>query len=126
MRVIFIAGTQSGVGKTTVAAAILAGLRARGQRVAALKTGPDYLDPFHLAAAAGTACRNLDPWMLGREGCGAALAKAAENADVAVIEGMMGLYDGRGGGSDEGSSAELARWFGLPVVLVVDASAGAS
>jgi cobyrinic acid a,c-diamide synthase len=124
MRAILIAGTHSGVGKTTVAAAAIAGLRARGVRVAAFKTGPDFLDPFHLAAAAGSACRTVDPWMLGRDGCAVALARAAASADIAVIEGMMGLFDGRTGASDEGSSAELARWFELPVVLVADASAG--
>ncbi len=125
MRAVLIAGTHSGVGKTTVAAAAIAGLRARGLRPAAFKTGPDFLDPFHLAAAAGAPCRNLDPWMLGREGCEAALTRAAAHADVAVLEGMMGLFDGRTGASDEGSSAELARWFELSVVLVADASAGA-
>ncbi len=125
MRAVLIAGTHSGVGKTTVAAAAIAGLRARGLRVAACKTGPDFLDPFHLAAASGAPCRNLDPWMLGREGCAAVLGRAAVGGDIAVIEGMMGLFDGRSGASDDGSSAELARWFDLPVVLVADASAGA-
>ncbi|HUX67600.1 MAG TPA: cobyrinate a,c-diamide synthase [Terriglobales bacterium] len=125
MRAFVIAGTHSGVGKTTLTRALIAGLRARGLRVRAFKVGPDFLDPMHLAQASGGECLNLDGWMLGRECCRARLQAAAAASDVAVVEGMMGLYDGLSGASEAGSTAEMAKWLGLPVVLLADASGGA-
>ncbi|MGH9486724.1 MAG: cobyrinate a,c-diamide synthase [Terriglobales bacterium] len=124
MRAFLVAGTNSGVGKTTVTLALIAGLRARGLRVRAFKLGPDFLDPAHLAAASSAQCYSLDPWMMSREGCRQRLAGSCADADIAVIEGMMGLFDGRSGASDEGSAAQLAKWFDLPVVLVADAAGG--
>lgn len=126
MRAFLLAGTHSGAGKTTVTLALIAGLRARGLRVRAFKVGPDFLDPMHLAAASGAPCLNLDGWMLGAELCRARLAQAAaEGVDVAVVEGMMGLYDGLSGSDERGSTAEMAKWLDLPVALVADAAGGA-
>ncbi|MGH7948511.1 MAG: cobyrinate a,c-diamide synthase, partial [Candidatus Binataceae bacterium] len=119
---IVIGGSASGVGKTTVAVALIGALRARGLRVAAFKCGPDYLDPTYHARALGAASHNLDGWMMGRDAVVATFAHIARHADIAVVEGMMGLYDGIAPDRDEGSSAEIAKWLGAPVLLVVDAS----
>ncbi len=119
---VVIAATGSGAGKTTVTVAILAALRARGMRVAAFKCGPDYLDPTYHARVLGAPSQNLDAWMMGRQAVLATLARAAAGADIAVIEGMMGLFDGVAPDRDEGSTAEIAKWLEAPVVLVLDAS----
>jgi cobyrinic acid a,c-diamide synthase len=118
-----VAGVSSGVGKTTVVVALARALRARGLRPALFKCGPDYLDPTYHARAAGTASQNLDGWMMGRDAVVATFAHAARGADVAIIEGMMGLYDGASAESEAGSTAEIAKWLDAPVVLVVDAGA---
>jgi cobyrinic acid a,c-diamide synthase len=118
---IVIAGTASGVGKTTVTVGLIRALRARGLRVAVFKCGPDYLDPTYHARAADATCHNLDGWMMGRAGVTATFAGATRDADVALIEGVMGLYDGVSPTGDEGSTAELAKWLAAPVVLVCDA-----
>jgi cobyrinic acid a,c-diamide synthase len=117
-----IAGTSSGVGKTTITVGLLRALASRGLRVAAFKCGPDYLDPTYHARAAGAPCHNLDGWMMGQEAVAATFARATRGADIALIEGVMGLYDGASPTGDEGSTAEIARWLGAPVVLVCDAS----
>lgn len=117
-----LAAASSGAGKTTVAVALLAALRARGLRVAAFKCGPDYLDPGYHARAAGAPAHNLDGWMMGREAVLGTFARGARDADVAVIEGVMGLFDGASPTSDEGSTAEIARWLEAPVALVLDAA----
>jgi cobyrinic acid a,c-diamide synthase len=117
-----IAGTASGVGKTTVTVGLLRALRSRGLRVAVFKCGPDYLDPTYHARAAEAPCHNLDGWMMGRTAVVETFASAARGADVALIEGVMGLYDGVSATGDEGSTAELARWLAAPVLLVCDAS----
>jgi cobyrinic acid a,c-diamide synthase len=122
---VVIAGTHSGCGKTSVAAGLLRALRRRGNQLQPYKVGPDFLDPPHLTQAAGRTCRNLDGWMLPQGTLIEIFARGAEGADAAVIEGMMGLYDGVGGTGDEGSTAEVARWLGAPVILVVDVSASA-
>ncbi len=116
-----IAGTQSGVGKTTVTLALLYALRRRGITVQPFKVGPDFIDPGHHTRAAGLLSRNLDGWMLSREANEALFRRHARRAEVAVVEGVMGLFDGYDGLSDAGSSAQMAKWLGLPVLLVVDA-----
>lgn len=117
-----IAATGSGIGKTTVTLALLAAFRNWGLKVAAFKCGPDYLDPGYHQRASGGVSPNLDGWMMGRKGVLATFAHASDGADIAVIEGMMGLYDSAAPTSDEGSTAEIARWLDAPIVLVLDAS----
>jgi cobyrinic acid a,c-diamide synthase len=125
MRGIVIAGPASGVGKTTISLAIAAGLRARGLRVQAFKCGPDFLDTGHLTAVTGRPALNLDGWMLNREHICEAFSEAGADADFAVVEGMMGLFDGISGEGEKGSAAEIAKILLLPVILVVDASKSA-
>ncbi len=116
-----IAGTHSGCGKTLVSLAVMAALRARGLGVAPFKAGPDFIDPTLHAAVCGRASHNLDPWMCGPEATRAILLRHARGSHVAVVEGVMGLFDGIAGSTDEGSTAALAKLLGLPVALVLDA-----
>jgi cobyrinic acid a,c-diamide synthase len=118
---VVVAGTHSGVGKTTVAVGLMAALRARGRRVAAAKVGPDFIDPSYHALATGRAGRNLDVWMCGEERIAPLFLHGAAGADVGVIEGVMGLFDGRTGSGGEASTAHVARLLTAPVILVVDA-----
>src|SRR5438132_6816270 len=97
-------------------------LRQRGLKFAVFKCGPDYLDPTYHVRAAGRPCHNLDGWMMGREAVLATFARACAGADIALIEGMMGLFDGASPVSDEGSTAEIAKWLNAPLMLVVDVS----
>lgn len=110
-----IAAPASGSGKTTVAAGLVRALSRQGLALQPYKTGPDYIDGGFLAAAAGRPCLNLDPWAMRPETLAAALDS---DADIAVAEGVMGLFDGPEGGG--GSTADLAAFTGWPVVLVVD------
>jgi len=119
---VLIAGAASGVGKTTVTVGLASALRARGFRIAVFKCGPDYLDPGYLTRAAGVPCRNLDGWMMGRDAVLATFARASSGADLALVEGVMGLFDGASPTGEDGSSAEIAKWLRAPVLLVVDAS----
>lgn len=119
---IVVAATGSGAGKTTVTTGLIAALRARGLKVAPFKCGPDYLDPGYHALAAGAVSHNLDGWMMGREGVLETFARASRGADIAVVEGMMGLFDSAAPTADEGSTAEIARWLDAPVLLVADVS----
>ncbi len=118
-----IAGPSSGVGKTTAALSIMAALRKRGLTVQPFKCGPDFIDGGYHSQICGRACRNLDGWMLSADVNRDIFARASAGADICLVEGMMGLFDGAQGNSDKGSSAELAKWLDLPVILVVDASA---
>jgi cobyrinic acid a,c-diamide synthase len=118
-----IAAPASGHGKTTVATGLLAAFAARGLAVAGFKVGPDYIDPGYHALAAGRPGRNLDPVLVGRDLIAPLFAHGAAGAELAVVEGVMGLYDGRTGAGDHGSTAEVATLLGAPVVLVVDAAA---
>ncbi len=119
---VVVAGTRSGVGKTSVAVGLMAALAARGLRVSGHKVGPDFIDPSYHALATGRPPRNLDAFLSGADLIPRLLAHGAAGADLAVIEGVMGLFDGRGSG-DEASTAHVARLTATPVVLVVDASA---
>lgn len=116
-----VAAPASGSGKTTVTLGLLAALRRRGITVAPFKVGPDYIDPGHHAPAAGRTSRNLDGWMCGEAWVREAYARGSAGADLAVVEGVMGLFDGVAGDADAGSTAEIARWLGGRVLLVVDA-----
>jgi cobyrinic acid a,c-diamide synthase len=118
-----VAGVASGVGKTTFTLGLLETLRRRGLSVQPFKVGPDFIDPGFHALVAGRPSHNLDGWMCSREHVRATVARHATGADLALIEGVMGCFDGRGATSDEGSTAEVAKWLGAPVVLIVDAKA---
>jgi cobyrinic acid a,c-diamide synthase len=117
-----IAGPASGVGKTTVTLSLMAALRKRGLTVQPFKCGPDFIDGGHHARVCGRASRNLDGWMLSAEANRQIFYRNAADADVCVVEGVMGLFDGVDGKSEAGSTAEIAKWLQLPVILVVDAS----
>jgi cobyrinic acid a,c-diamide synthase len=121
-RGILIAGTGSGVGKTTVALGLMGALAARGVRVAPFKAGPDFIDPGLHRLVTGRDSRNLDTWMTPGLGLERSFARGSAGADLAVVEGVMGLFDGGRGRSEAGSSAHLAKRLGLSVVLVVDGS----
>lgn len=119
---VVVAAAGSGHGKTTVATGLLAAYAARGVPVAGFKVGPDYIDPGYHTLAAGRPGRNLDPVLVGEELIGPLFVHGAAGARLAVIEGVMGLYDGRVGAGDFGSTAHVAALLDAPVLLVVDAS----
>lgn len=116
-----VAGTHSGVGKTLLASGLAAAFRNRGLRVQTFKVGPDFIDPTFLTLASGRPCRTLDSWMLPRPVLLHEFATHAARADVAIIEGVMGLFDGLGGSDEAGSTAQVAKWCSSPALLVVDA-----
>jgi cobyrinic acid a,c-diamide synthase len=119
---IVIAGTHSGVGKTSLSLALVSALKRRGLKVQTFKTGPDFLDPTYLALASGRPCYNLDGWMTGsRDYVCRLFGRVSENADLAVIEGVMGLFDGADPATIEGSTAEIAKWLQAPVLLIANA-----
>jgi cobyrinic acid a,c-diamide synthase len=122
-RAIVVTGAASSVGKTTVTIGLMAALRRRGLTVQGFKIGPDFIDPAFHALVTGRPSYTLDGWMCGRDAVRATVARHGRDADVVVIEGMMGCFDGIDGVSEEGSTAQVAKWLGAPVVLVVDATA---
>jgi cobyrinic acid a,c-diamide synthase len=117
-----VAGTSSGVGKTTVATGLLAALRHAGHGVTSAKVGPDFIDPGYHALASGGQPRNLDAWICGPDAIAPLAGRAAAGGDVLVVEGVMGLFDGAADGTPS-STADVARLLDAPVLLVVDASA---
>ncbi|MCD6430369.1 MAG: cobyrinate a,c-diamide synthase [Deltaproteobacteria bacterium] len=116
-----VAGTHSGAGKTTLTLGLLAAFKKRGYKVQPFKCGPDYLDPGHHQAACGVLSRNLDTWMMGKEAVLESFSRALVGHEVAVVEGVMGLFDGASATTLSGSTAEVALLLELPVILVVDA-----
>ncbi len=121
---IVLAGTHSGCGKTTIASGLMAALAARGLAVQPFKVGPDFIDPTHHSAICGRPSRNLDPFMMGEAGVRETFIRGSAGAAIAIIEGVMGLYDGLEG-TDIASTAHVAKILDAPVILVVDAE-GAS
>lgn len=118
---ILIAGTGSGVGKTSVTLALVRALARSGVKVQPYKVGPDYLDPTYLSLAAGRTCYNLDTWMCGRDYVQGLVERTSPDCDVVVIEGAMGLFDGADVSSNAGSAAEIAELLDASVILVCDA-----
>lgn len=122
---LLIAGAASGVGKTTLTTGLLAAFRRRGLAVRPFKVGPDYLDLTYHALAAGATGRNLDSWLVPRDRLRALFAAATADADLAIVEGVMGLYDGAEYLDDVGSTAELAKLLAIPTILALDVRAQA-
>ena len=125
MNAFMVAAPGTGSGKTTLTLALMAAFLKRGLTVQGFKCGPDFIDPAHHTHLTGRSSRNLDSWMLDRQTNHAIFLNAIEGADVAVMEAMMGLFDGVGGAGEQGSSAEIAKQLNVPVLLVIDASSAA-
>ena len=117
---IIVAGTHSGAGKTSVTLALLSALTRAGKKVQAFKVGPDYIDPSYHTALTGRHSRNLDSWMLTPDAIRQIFSNAMRGADIAVIEGVMGLFDGLGSSSEAASTAEMAKILQAPILLVVN------
>lgn len=122
---ILVAGEHSGVGKTTIVAGLIAALHRRGLSVQPFKVGPDYIDPTYHTLAAERPCRNLDTWMISPQRLKALFHHHAQSADISIIEGVMGLFDGQNYLDDTGSSAQVAKLTGSPVLLILDAAKAA-
>ncbi|WP_406659857.1 cobyrinate a,c-diamide synthase [Methanolobus sp. ZRKC3] len=118
-KAVLLAGTHSGVGKTTVSMGIMAALRKREMKVQPFKVGPDYIDPTYHTVICGRPSRNLDTFMMQPDGVRKAFSKNSKNSDINVIEGVMGLFDGMGA-TEVASSAHVAKTIDVPVVLVVN------
>ena len=122
LKAFLLASPCSGSGKTTVCAGLISALRSAGYTVQPFKAGPDYIDAAYHAQLAGRACVNLDTWMSSPSFVRRSFARHCRDADLALVEGVMGLYDGVNGPGTDSSSAGLAKILGIPVVLVIDAS----
>ncbi|WP_018132725.1 cobyrinate a,c-diamide synthase [Effusibacillus pohliae] len=118
-----VAGTGSGAGKTTLTVGLMAAFQNRGLQVQGYKVGPDYIDPSYHTAVTGRPSRNLDSWMLTHDAMRECFWRGAAGADLAIIEGVMGLYDGKSPIGDRGSTAEVAKLLDAPVLLVLNAHA---
>jgi len=118
-----IAGTHSGCGKTTVSLGIMSALVKKGLTVQPFKVGPDFIDPGHQRRITGRESHNLDGWIMSPEYNKNIMVRYSKDADVAVVEGVMGLFDGFSGNNESGSTAQMAKWLGLPVILIIDARA---
>ncbi|MGB8934741.1 MAG: cobyrinate a,c-diamide synthase [Candidatus Nitrosopolaris sp.] len=125
VRKIVIAGTTSGVGKSTIATAIMYALKSKGFVVQPFKVGPDFIDPSYHTFVTGRQSRNLDIWMMRKDGVLQCFNSSCFDAHVAVIEGAMGLFDGVSGKNDFGSTAHVARLLNAPIILVIDAAKAA-
>ena len=121
--VLVVAGVASGVGKTTITLGLLEAYRRRGLVVQAFKVGPDFIDSAFHAMVTGRPSYNLDGWMCGREHVLRTVARHATGADLVVVEGVMGCFDGLDAQGDDGSTAQVAKWLRAPVLLVMDTSA---
>ncbi|ESS72788.1 cobyrinic acid A,C-diamide synthase CobB [Methyloglobulus morosus KoM1] len=121
MKTALLAGTHSGCGKTTLTLALLQHFRQAQHNIASFKAGPDFIDPLWHQAVTGKPSYNLDTRMMGADACRQELAQRSQLAEIALIEGVMGLFDGYCGVGGEGSSVDLAHVLGCPVILVVDA-----
>lgn len=119
-RRLVIAGTGSGAGKTTATIGIMAALKAKGYTVQGFKCGPDYIDPAYHTAVTGRPSRNLDSWMLGPEAAKEVFVRGSAGADISIVEGVMGMYDGKSPLSDEGSTAHISQIIEAPILLVVN------
>src|ERR1043165_4016374 len=120
MKAAIIAAPMTGSGKSTLTLGLLSGMRQRGMSVQSFKVGPDFIDTGLHELASGRPSHNLDGWMLDRETNLQLFRTAAADKDIALVEGVMGLFDGISGSSDAGSTAEIARWLNLPIILVLD------
>ncbi|MCP3872125.1 MAG: cobyrinate a,c-diamide synthase [Desulfobacteraceae bacterium] len=116
-----IAGTNSGCGKTTISLALMAWLTRKGYQVSPFKVGPDFIDPGHHKRITGNESRNLDGWMLDRAYNRETFRQGVKDSDIAIVEGVMGLFDGFSGKDEAGSTAQMAKWLELPIILVVNA-----
>jgi cobyrinic acid a,c-diamide synthase len=121
-RCLVVAGSHSGVGKTTISLGLMAAFKERGLEVQGFKVGPDFIDPGHHSRLLGAPSRNLDGWMLSKRYNLATFSKCIHGKDLAIVEGVMGLFDGYDGRTEAGSTAQMAKWLNCPAILVVDAS----
>ena len=117
---LLIAGVSSGTGKTTITMGLIAALKRHGLIIQPFKAGPDYIDPTYHTLAAGRSCRNIDTWMIPPERALNLFYKASQSADLSLIEGVMGVFDGFSYSEEAGSSAQIAKLVNSPVLLVID------
>ncbi len=118
---VIISGTTSGVGKTTIVMAVIYGLQKKGYKVQPFKIGPDYIDPSYHNAIAKKSSKNLDVWLMGKQGIFESFFNSTKDSEFAVLEGVMGLFDGLSGKNNYASTAHISEILDIPIILVVDA-----